>query len=56
MPIPNIIMAAMTANYRAPSLSTTCAFGYDKSNPVLKGLNFEAKPGEMIGWSEKRRR
>jgi ATP-binding cassette subfamily B protein len=24
-------------------------FGYDKSNPVLKGLNFEAKPGEMIG-------
>ncbi len=24
-------------------------FGYDKSNPVLKGLNFSAKPGEMIG-------
>ncbi|MBV9848191.1 MAG: ABC transporter ATP-binding protein [Armatimonadetes bacterium] len=24
-------------------------FGYDKSNPVLKGLNFTAKPGEMIG-------
>jgi ATP-binding cassette subfamily B protein len=24
-------------------------FGYDKSNPVLKGLNFVAKPGEMIG-------
>ncbi|MDF2441699.1 MAG: ATP-binding cassette, subfamily bacterial, partial [Abditibacteriota bacterium] len=24
-------------------------FGYDKSNPVLKNLNFSAKPGEMIG-------
>jgi ATP-binding cassette subfamily B protein len=24
-------------------------FGYDKSNPVLKGLDFTAKPGEMIG-------
>ena len=24
-------------------------FGYDKSNPVLKGMNFTAKPGEMIG-------
>ena len=24
-------------------------FGYDKSNPVIKGLTFEAKPGEMIG-------
>ena len=24
-------------------------FGYDKSNPVLKGMNFVAKPGEMIG-------
>jgi ATP-binding cassette subfamily B protein len=24
-------------------------FGYDKSNPVLKGLSFSAKPGEMIG-------
>jgi ATP-binding cassette subfamily B protein len=24
-------------------------FGYDKSNPVLKGLDFVAKPGEMIG-------
>ena len=24
-------------------------FGYDKSNPVLKGLTFTAKPGEMIG-------
>ncbi|HWD41209.1 MAG TPA: ABC transporter ATP-binding protein, partial [Fimbriimonas sp.] len=24
-------------------------FGYDKSNPVLKGLNFTAKSGEMIG-------
>jgi ATP-binding cassette subfamily B protein len=24
-------------------------FGYDKSNPILKGLNFTAKPGEMIG-------
>jgi ATP-binding cassette subfamily B protein len=24
-------------------------FGYDKSNPVLKGLSFTAKPGEMIG-------
>jgi len=24
-------------------------FGYDKSNPVLKGLNFTVKPGEMIG-------
>lgn len=24
-------------------------FGYDKSNPVLKGINFVAKPGEMIG-------
>jgi ATP-binding cassette subfamily B protein len=24
-------------------------FGYDKSNPVLKGLNFTATPGEMIG-------
>ena len=24
-------------------------FGYDKSNPVLKGLNFTANPGEMIG-------
>jgi ATP-binding cassette subfamily B protein len=24
-------------------------FGYDKSNPVLKGVTFTAKPGEMIG-------
>ncbi len=24
-------------------------FGYDKSNPVLKGINFTASPGEMIG-------
>ncbi|HEX5323470.1 MAG TPA: ABC transporter ATP-binding protein, partial [Capsulimonadaceae bacterium] len=24
-------------------------FGYDKSNPVLKGINFTAKPGDMIG-------
>jgi ATP-binding cassette, subfamily B, bacterial len=24
-------------------------FGYDKSNPVLKGLKFTASPGEMIG-------
>lgn len=24
-------------------------FGYDKSNPILKGLTFTAKPGEMIG-------
>lgn len=24
-------------------------FGYDKSNPVLKGLTFTAQPGDMIG-------
>lgn len=24
-------------------------FGYDKSNPVLKGLTFDVEPGEMIG-------
>jgi len=24
-------------------------FGYDKSNPVLKGLSFTARPGDMIG-------
>lgn len=24
-------------------------FGYDKSNPVLKGMNFSVAPGEMIG-------
>lgn len=24
-------------------------FGYDKSNPVLKGITFTAEPGEMIG-------
>lgn len=24
-------------------------FGYDKSNPVLKGISFEANPGDMIG-------
>jgi ATP-binding cassette subfamily B protein len=24
-------------------------FGYDKSNPVLKGISFTAAPGEMIG-------
>jgi ATP-binding cassette, subfamily B, bacterial len=24
-------------------------FGYDKSNPVLKGVNLEVRPGEMIG-------
>lgn len=24
-------------------------FGYDKSNPVLKNLSFEAKPGDFIG-------
>lgn len=24
-------------------------FGYDKSNPVLKGVSFTAKPGDMIG-------
>src|SRR5207237_6924189 len=23
-------------------------FGYDKSNPVLKGIDFTAEPGEMI--------
>lgn len=28
---------------------TDVRFGYDKSNPVLKGLTFTAKPGEMIG-------
>ncbi|HVK01969.1 MAG TPA: ABC transporter ATP-binding protein [Armatimonadaceae bacterium] len=24
-------------------------FGYDKSNPVLKGINLEVAPGEMVG-------
>ena len=24
-------------------------FGYDKSNPILKGISFDVKPGEMIG-------
>lgn len=24
-------------------------FGYDKSNPVIKGVSFKVKPGEMIG-------
>lgn len=24
-------------------------FGYDKSNPVIKGMSFHVKPGEMIG-------
>jgi ATP-binding cassette subfamily B protein len=24
-------------------------FGYDKSNPILKGISFEAKAGQMIG-------
>ena len=24
-------------------------FGYDKSNPVIKGMSFTAKPGDMIG-------
>lgn len=24
-------------------------FGYDKSNPVLKGINLDVQPGEMIG-------
>lgn len=24
-------------------------FGYDKSNPVLKGINFSVKPGQMVG-------
>jgi ATP-binding cassette subfamily B protein len=24
-------------------------FGYDKSNPVIKGMSFSAKPGDMIG-------
>jgi ATP-binding cassette subfamily B protein len=24
-------------------------FGYDKSNPILKGMNFTARPGDMIG-------
>lgn len=24
-------------------------FGYDKSNPVIKGLTFDVEPGEMIG-------
>jgi ATP-binding cassette subfamily B protein len=24
-------------------------FGYDKSNPILKGMSFTASPGEMIG-------
>jgi ATP-binding cassette subfamily B protein len=24
-------------------------FGYDKSNPVIKGLDFEVAPGEMVG-------
>lgn len=28
---------------------TNVRFGYDKSNPVLKGITFTAKPGEMIG-------
>jgi ATP-binding cassette subfamily B protein len=28
---------------------TDVRFGYDKSNPVLKGINLEIKAGEMIG-------
>lgn len=28
---------------------TDVRFGYDKSNPVLKDINFTVKPGEMIG-------
>lgn len=28
---------------------TDVRFGYDKSNPVLKGINLEIKQGEMIG-------
>jgi ATP-binding cassette subfamily B protein len=31
-------------------------FGYDKSNPVIKGMNLDVKAGEMIGLSASRAR
>ncbi len=55
------IFEVMDTEKEAYTRSTTCPaivgevvfenvrFGYDKSNPVLKGINFTAKPGEMIG-------
>ncbi len=55
------IFEIMDTEKEAYTRSTTCPeivgevtfegvrFGYDKSNPVLKGMNFTAKPGEMIG-------
>jgi ATP-binding cassette subfamily B protein len=55
------IFEVMDTEKEAYTRSTTCPeivgevtfenvrFGYDKSNPVLKGMNFTAKPGEMIG-------
>ncbi|MCW3053955.1 MAG: Lipid export ATP-binding/permease protein MsbA [Chthonomonadales bacterium] len=55
------IFEVMDTEKEAYTRSTTCPeivgevtfenvrFGYDKSNPVLKSMNFTAKPGEMIG-------
>ncbi len=55
------IFEIMDTEKEAYTRSTTCPpivgevtfenvrFGYDKSNPVLKSMNFTAKPGEMIG-------
>jgi ATP-binding cassette subfamily B protein len=52
------VMDATPENYNrtgeTPDISGTVTFknvrfGYDKSNPVLKNLDFEAKPGDFIG-------
>lgn len=55
------IFEVMDTEKEAYTRSTTCPsivgevtfdhvrFGYDKSNPILKDMNFTVKPGEMIG-------
>jgi ATP-binding cassette subfamily B protein len=40
IPMPTMSGAVIFENVR---------FGYDKSNPVLKGMNLDIRPGEMIG-------
>jgi ATP-binding cassette, subfamily B, bacterial len=41
--------AVKMPNMRGEVTFENVRFGYDKSNPVLKGINLEIKPGEMIG-------
>ena len=41
--------AVMLPNLQGNVSFANVRFGYDKSNPVLKGINLDVKAGEMIG-------